>query len=120
MGRLTIGGEFAYGATRMRLVLGWVTKKSGKTRMNEDIENRPDMNSGEKWSEMDLLDLANCIRLNDPVERCSFMCRSRREIREKIAELERSGKLLGLIEEAAAEAVDEPEDDSETPDEAAT
>ena len=36
--------------------------------MNEDIENRPNMNSGEKWSEMDLLDLANCIRLNDPVE----------------------------------------------------
>ena len=24
--------------------------------MNEDIENRPNMNSGEKWSEMDLLD----------------------------------------------------------------
>jgi hypothetical protein len=50
MGRLTIGGESAYGATRMRLALGWVTKKSGKTRMNKEIENRPDMNSGEKWS----------------------------------------------------------------------
>jgi hypothetical protein len=33
--------------------------------MSEDIENRSDMNSGEKWSEMDLLDLANCIRLSD-------------------------------------------------------
>ena len=83
--------------------------------MNEDLENRPDMNSGEKWSEMDLLDLANCIRLNDPVEEiASFMCRSRREISEKIAELERSGELAGLIEKAAAEAVDENEDDSET------
>ena len=25
-------------------------------------------NTGKKWSEMDLLDLANCIKLNDPVE----------------------------------------------------
>jgi hypothetical protein len=83
--------------------------------MNEDIENRPDMNTGKKWSQMDLLDLANCIRLNDPVEEiASFMCRSRREIREKIAELERSGELPGLIEKAAAEAVDEPEDDNDT------
>jgi hypothetical protein len=83
--------------------------------MNEDLENRADMNTGKKWSQMDLLDLANCIRLNDPVEEiASFMCRSRREIREKIAELERSGELPGVIERAAAEAVDEPEDESET------
>ena len=88
--------------------------------MTEDLENRPDMNSGEKWLEMDLLDLANCIRLNDPVEEiASFMCRSRCEIREKIAELERSGELPCLIEKAAAEAVDEPEDDSERQGEAA-
>ena len=89
--------------------------------MNEDLENRADMNTGKKWSQMDLLDLANCIRLNDPVEEiASFMCRSRREIRDKIAELERSGELPGLIEKAAAEAVDEPEDDSETQGETAT
>ena len=70
---------------------------------------------------MDLLDLANCIRLNDPLEEiASFMCRSRREIRDKIAELERSGELPGLIEKAAAEAVDETEDDSETQGETAT
>jgi hypothetical protein len=48
------------------------------------------------------------------------MCRSRREIRDKIAELERSGELPGLIEKAAAEAVDETEDDSETQGETAT
>jgi hypothetical protein len=89
--------------------------------MNEDIEIRPDMNTGKKWSQMDLLDLGNCIRLNDPVEEiASFMCRSRREIREKIAELERSGELHGLIEKAAAEAVDEPEDDNDMQGEAAT
>jgi hypothetical protein len=86
--------------------------------MNEDLENRADMNTGKKWSQMDLLDLANCIRLNDPVEEiASFVCRSRREIREKIAELGRSGELPGLIEKAAAEAVDETEDDNETQDE---
>jgi hypothetical protein len=89
--------------------------------MNEDLENRADMNTGKKWSQMDLLDLANCIRLNDPVEEiASFMCRSRREIREKIAELERSGERPRLIEKAAAEAVDEPEDDNETQGEEAT
>ena len=67
------------------------------------------------------MDLANCIRLNDPVEEiASFMCRSRREIREKIAEWERSGKLPGLIEKAAAEAVDEPEDYNDTQGETAT
>ena len=72
--------------------------------MNDDLENRADMNSGEKWSEMGLLDLANCIRLNDPVEEiASFMCRSRCEIRDKIAELEQLGELPGLIEKAAAE-----------------
>ena len=75
----------------------------------------------QKMSQMDLLDLANCIRLNDPVEEiASFMCRSRREIREKIAELERSGERPRLIEKAAAEAVDEPEDDNETQGEEAT
>jgi hypothetical protein len=89
--------------------------------MNEDLENRADMNSGKKWSQMDLLDLANCIRLNDPVEEiASFMCRSRREIREKIAELERSGELPGLIKKAAAEAVDEREDGNDTQGETAT
>jgi hypothetical protein len=76
--------------------------------MNEDLENRADMNTGRKWSQMDLLDLANCVRLNDPVE--EIVCRSRREIRDKIAELERSGELPGLIEKAAAEAVDEPDE----------
>src|SRR5438270_153876 len=114
MRRLTIGDESAYGATRMSGVR-LNNEEIRKTRMNEDLENRPDINSGEKWSEMDLLDLANCIRLNDAVDEiASFMCRSRREIREKTADLERSGELPGLIEKAAAEAVDEPGDDNDT------
>src|SRR5882762_5268780 len=56
-----------------------------------DIEDRPDLNTGNPWSEMDLFDLANCVRLKQPVEEIAgFMCRSRREVREKIAELEQT------------------------------
>jgi hypothetical protein len=59
---------------------------------DDNIENRPDLNTGKEWSQMDLLDLANCIRLIGPVEEiAAFMCRSRREIRDKIAELHQSG-----------------------------
>ena len=46
--------------------------------MNEDLENRADMNTGKKWSQMDLLDLANCIKLNDPVEPRVMRCMNRR------------------------------------------
>jgi hypothetical protein len=67
-----------------------------------DIEDRLDLNSGKEWSEMDLFDLANNVRLKNPIEEiASFLCRSRREVREKIAELERSGELARRIEEAA-------------------
>jgi hypothetical protein len=70
-----------------------------------EIEDRLDLNSGTPWSEMDLFDLANCVRLKDPVEKiASFLCRSRREVRQKIAELERSGELARRIEETAANA----------------
>ena len=74
--------------------------------MNEtDIEDRPDLNTGKEWSEMDLFDLANSVRLNNPIEEiASFLCRSQREVREKIAELERSGELARRIEETAANA----------------
>src|SRR5215475_10200327 len=34
----------------------------------DDIENRPDINSGAAWGAMDLLDLGNCIRLEQPIE----------------------------------------------------
>jgi hypothetical protein len=78
---------------------------------DDNIENRPDLNTGKTWSQMDLLDLANGIRLNDPVEEiAAFMCPSYREIRDKIAELQRSGELPRLIEKAASEAVDEPDE----------
>jgi hypothetical protein len=50
----------------------------------DDIENRPDLNSRKNWSEMALWDLGNCLRLKRPVEEiASFMCPSRREIRDR-------------------------------------
>jgi hypothetical protein len=74
--------------------------------MNEsDIEDGPDLNSGKEWSGMDLFDLANSVRLKNPIEEIAmFLCRSQREVREKIAELERSGELARRIEETAANA----------------
>jgi len=57
---------------------------------------------------MDLFDLPNCLRLSDPIEEiASFMCRSQREVREKIAELERSGELARRVEETATNALPE-------------
>ena len=45
-----------------------------------DIENRPDLNSGNPWPEMDLFDLANGVRLGDPVEEIAgFLCADRDE-----------------------------------------
>jgi hypothetical protein len=74
--------------------------------MNEsDIEDRPDLNTGKEWSQMDLFDLANSVRLNNPIEEIAmFLCRSQREVREKIQELDRSGELARRVEETAANA----------------
>ena len=70
-----------------------------------DIEDRPDLNTGKPWSEMDLFDLANNVRLGNPVEEfAGFLCRSRREVREKITELEHSGELARRVAETAAGA----------------
>jgi hypothetical protein len=70
-----------------------------------DIEDRPDLNTGKPWSEMDLFDLANCVRLRQPVEEIAgFMCRSRREVRDKIAELKQAGELERRVRETAANA----------------
>jgi len=62
---------------------------------------------------MDLFDLANSVRLGNPVEEIAqFLCRSRREVRDKIAQLDRSGELARRIEETAANALpEEPADD---------
>jgi hypothetical protein len=57
--------------------------------MNDsDIEDRLDLNAGREWSEMELFDLAN----NVPIETIAmFLCRSQREVRDKIEELARTG-----------------------------
>jgi predicted transcriptional regulator len=70
--------------------------------MANDIEDRPDINTGDPWSEMALFDLANSVRLGDSVEEiATFLCRSRREIREKVAELEQKGELATRVAGAA-------------------
>jgi hypothetical protein len=70
-----------------------------------DIEDTPDLNTGKPWSEMDLFDLANSVRLGDPIDEIAgFLCRSRREVRDKIAELKQSGELERLVRETAANA----------------
>jgi hypothetical protein len=68
-----------------------------------DPDDRPNLNSDTPWSEVEAFDLANCIRLNQSIaEIANFLCRSRREVRDKIAELERTGELPWFVDEAAA------------------
>jgi len=50
--------------------------------------NRPNINEGKPWSEMDLVDLRNSVAHGTPVaEIPDFLRRSEREVQEKIAEL---------------------------------
>jgi hypothetical protein len=47
-----------------------------------------DINSGKAWSEADLADLKQCLRLRDSVKAIAeFLCRSPGEVRAKIAEI---------------------------------
>lgn len=76
---------------------------------DSQIEDRLD--SGKEWSEMDLCDLAITVRMDNSVEFiASFLRRSPREVRDKIADLERSGDLKRLIQRISAFiAIDEDE-----------
>lgn len=70
---------------------------------SETDDDRADPNRGTEWPEADLFDLADSIRAEEPIEEIAMLlCRSPREVREKIAELEYSGELTRLIEETAA------------------
>jgi len=61
-------------------------------------DDLPDLNTGKEWSEVDLFDLAITVRMKNSIEVIAmFLCRSRCEVRDKIAELERSGELARLI-----------------------
>jgi hypothetical protein len=51
----------------------------------------PNLNEGKDWSEMDLFDLKNSIARNTPVaEIADFLCRGEQEVREKIADLQKT------------------------------
>jgi hypothetical protein len=70
-----------------------------------DPDDRLNLNSDTPWSEVEAFDLVNCVRLNQSIEEtANFLCRSWREVREKIAELERTGELPWFVDEAAARA----------------
>lgn len=48
----------------------------------------PDLNSGKEWSEMDLQDLRDGLRLNSPMqELADFLMRDVEEVEAKMAEL---------------------------------
>ena len=58
--------------------------------------------NGRKWT---CLDLANCIRIGDPIEEIAdFLCRPVGEVQDKIVELERSGELQRRIAETTKSA----------------
>jgi hypothetical protein len=68
-----------------------------------DPDDRTNPDSDTPWSEVEAFVLANCIRQNQAIEEiANFLCRSRREVREKIAELERTSELPWFVDEAAA------------------
>ena len=66
---------------------------------------RKDPNAGWPWSEVDLSDLVDCVRLRqDAKKTADFLCRPINEVQEKIVELERSGELQRRIAEASTTA----------------
>jgi len=55
-------------------------------------KSEPNHNEGKPWSEMDLVDLRHSLAHGGSVaEIAAFLCRSEREVNEKIAELKRVG-----------------------------
>jgi len=55
--------------------------------------DRPKLNAGMESAEMGLFDLGNSVRLKKRInEIAMFLCRPRRDVRDKIAKLERSGR----------------------------
>jgi hypothetical protein len=52
------------------------------------MTERPNLNTGTPWSEMDIFELRNSLEHGDPPEKVAdFLSRTRSEIREKMAEL---------------------------------
>jgi hypothetical protein len=54
--------------------------------------SKPNLNEGKPWSEMDLVDVRNGLTHGRSVgEIAEFLCRSEREVHEKVAELKKAG-----------------------------
>jgi len=53
-----------------------------------DIDNRPNLNTVTEWPQMDLTDLMDMLLRGESIaEMADFLCRSRREVREKVIQL---------------------------------
>jgi hypothetical protein len=58
------------------------------------MNDRPNLNEGKPWSEMDLVDFRSAIGIGRSVmDIADFLCRSEDEVRERIASLERDNAL---------------------------
>jgi hypothetical protein len=74
--------------------------------MSHPDEDRPNsehpVSRGQRWI---CSTSPNCVRLGDTIDEIAgFLCRSRREVRDKIAELKQSGELERRVREIAANA----------------
>jgi hypothetical protein len=52
------------------------------------MDEKRDLNTGSVWSEMDVWDLKQCLRFNDPpLKIATFLCRTEPDVLEKMREL---------------------------------
>jgi hypothetical protein len=75
-----------------------------------DDNDPPNLNTGHPWTDADVRDLRRCIALGETVEEiASFTCRTRREVRDKAAELRlRPYEPRALDDEQRSGAVNPP------------
>jgi hypothetical protein len=67
------------------------SRKYAELVSRPDIYQRPDVNTGMRWSEMDLVDLGHMLTRKAPIkEIASYLRRSQAEVRDKMAELGRA------------------------------
>ena len=67
----------------------WNDCSAVRVSAEEKAAMMPDVNTGKKWSAMDLEDLRNSLRVGTPIEQIAeFMMRDVEEVREKIKELD--------------------------------
>jgi hypothetical protein len=62
------------------------------------MNDRPNLNEGKPWSEMDLVDFRSAIGIGRSVmDIADFLCRSEDEVRERIAEPREGQRVASLV-----------------------